>query len=288
MIIMRIKGGLGNQLFQYAVAWALSKRLKQPFALYVDESALHRAFRLDRLNVCVKTVLKSEELPPEFEVIHNQYVNEAFWKLDVTNYKLGDWLCFQQLQHGVQEDFYTVNSENIYLDGFFQCESYFKEYRPDLLKQFTPCYSPDSAYIRMLNRIKTCNSVAIHVRRGDFRTSSHPYHYLLPEAYYRKAIAYIKERIESPEFFWFAEDYEWIHETFGSEKDFCFAGTPSENGDINDMMLMKHCKHIITANSTFSWWAAWLNEQENAIRIVPDKPFITEGSIPDSWVKLPV
>lgn len=288
MIIMRIKEGLGNQLFQYAVAWALSKRLKQPFALYVGESAPHRPFRLDRLNLCVKTVLKSEELPPEFEIIHNQYVNEAFWKLDVTNYKFGEWLCFQQLQHGLQEDFYTVNSENIYLDGFFQCESYFKEYRTDLLKQFTPCYSPDPAYIRMLNRIETCNSVAIHVRRGDFRTSTHPSHYLLPEAYYRKAIAYIRERVESPEFFWFAEDYEWIYETFGSEKDFCFAGVPSEDGDINDMMLMKHCKNIITANSTFSWWAAWLNEQENTIRIVPDKPFITEGSVPDSWVKLPV
>ncbi len=288
MIIMRIHSGLGNQLFQYAVAWALSKRLKQPFALYVKESVADRAFRLNRLNVCVKTVIKSEEMPPEFEVINNRHVNDALRKLDVTQYQIGNWLYFQQLVHGFQREILTVNAENVYLDGYFQCEGYFREYKMDLVRQFTPSYSVEPDYVRTLVQIQNCNSVAVHVRRGDFCLSSHPYHYLLPETYYRKAITYIRERIESPVFFWFSEDYEWIYNTFGHEKDFIFAGVPSENGDINDLMLMKHCKHIITANSTFSWWAAWLNEQEDTIRIVPEKQYITDGSIPDFWIKLPV
>ena len=288
MIIMRMQGGLGNQLFQYAAAWALSKRLQQPFGLYVNELKEDRAFRLSQLNISVKKVLKPEEMFPEFSVINNKYVNQALRKLDIAQWSFGNCLYFQQLEDRFQEEFFTVQAENIYLNGFFQCIKYFKEYRTDLLRQFTPAYAAESSYIRMLDQIQHCNSVAVHVRRGDFQLSPHRFHYLLTETYYKKAIAYIRERVPSPVFFWFSEDYEWIYETFGHEDNFYFPGIPSENGDINDIMLMKQCKHIIMANSTFSWWGAWLNEQEGAICIVPEKPFITEGSIPDSWIKFPV
>ena len=287
MIIVRIKCGLGNQLFQYATAWALSKRLKQPLALFLS-ACDGRAFRLDQLNVSVKTVVKLEDMPQEFEVMNNPNVNNALTKLDISIHQFGDWLYFKQLKDEFQEDFFVVRAENIYLDGYFQCEAYFKEYRTELLRQFISFDLKEPGYEQAVSKIEECNSVAVHVRRGDFQLRGHPFHYLLTEGYYRKAFAYIRERVESPVFFWFSEDYEWIYETFGHEKDFYFTGVPSVNGDIIDIMLMKNCKHIITANSTYSWWAAWLNEYKDAIRIVPDKQYITEGSIPDSWIKLTV
>ena len=79
-----------------------------------------------------------------------------------------------------------------------------------------------------------------------------------------------------------------MREHFAEERDFRFINIKTENGDIDDMMLMKNCKHIITANSTFSWWAAWLNEHEDAICIAPAKPFGVTEMIPDNWVKFPV
>ena len=79
---------------------------------------------------------------------------------------------------------------------------------------------------------------------------------------------------------------EWVKEHVGSSDDFRFVRIHTKHGDIDDMMLMKNCKHIITANSTFSWWAAWLNENDNAIRIVPEKPYGMEGMIPTEWRKV--
>ena len=109
MIIVRIKCGLGNQLFQYATAWALSKRLKQPFALFLSASD-GRAFRLDQLNVSVKTVVKLEDMPQEFEVMNNPNVNNALTKLDISIHQFGDWLYFKQLKDEFQEDFFVVRA----------------------------------------------------------------------------------------------------------------------------------------------------------------------------------
>ncbi len=200
MIIMRIKDGLGNQLFQYAVAWALSKRLKQPFILHVDELKEIRPFRLAKLNVQIKSVVSTEKLPSEIAIIKSEHVNNALKNLGITKYQFGNWLYLRQHQDEFQKDFLTVDAENIYLDGWFQCESYFKSYREDLITQFKPSYSTECRYLQTLDQIRSCNSVAIHVRCGDFRLSRHPFHYLLTEDYYRRAIAYIRERVSLPFF----------------------------------------------------------------------------------------
>ena len=96
----------------------------------------------------------------------------------------------------------------------------------------------------------------------------------------------ISEIVETPVFFWFSDDMEWVKAYIGNSLDFQFVSIKTSHGDIDDMMLMKNCKHIITANSTFSWWAAWLNDHKEAIRIVPEKAYGMDGMIPDSWVKM--
>ena len=288
MIIVRIKCGLGNQLFQYAAAYALSKRLNQPFLLYFGAS--DRPFRLNQLNVFVKTLIPEENLPHEFTIMKNRYVNDSLSKLGITQHLFGKWLYFRERGEECLEEFLAINekNENIYMDGYFQSDECFKQYRNDLLRQFQPSYPAEASYVQALEQIKGCNSVAVHVRRGDFLASPHPFHYQLPADYYRRAITYMRERLETPIFFWFSEDYEWIYGNFDIEKDFRFVKIKTANGDIDDMMLMRNCNHIITANSTFSWWGAWLNENENGICVVPEKPFGIRQMIPDSWIKFPV
>lgn len=288
MIIIKIAGGLGNQMFEYASAWALSKRLRQPLVLFVNEKEKDRPFRLKQLKLSAKSILRPEQMPFALKVLINKQVKSLFKRLHKSNCHFEDWLYFRQLGDKFQEEFFTVNAPNIFLEGYFQCESYFREYRAELLEQFKPAYTMESQSVQTLEQIKGCNSVAVHVRRGDFQQSSHRFHYLLSEDYYRRAMAYIREQVEAPQFFWFSEDFDWIHEKFGNENEFHFVKTNSANADIDDIMLMKNCRHIITANSSFSWWSAWLNEYDDAIRIVPEKEFMPEGSIPEIWIKLPV
>lgn len=295
MIIVQIKEGLGNQMFQYATAYALAKRLNQPLVLFSDKVNNKRPYRLNLLNID-ETVIKSNELPLEIKIIKSRYMNYVLRKLNVIKcqneyqflqYQLSNWIYFHELHNGFQEAFLSLHAENIFINGFFLSNSLFKEYREDLLSRFTASYPSEPEYTKALNEIRNSNSVAVHVRRGDYKFSKHPYHYLLGEDYYRRAITYVREHTESPVFFWFSEDFEWVYEHFGIAEDFRFINLRTTHRDIDDMLLMKNCNHIISANSTFSWWAAWLNEHENAICIMPEKRFGNEMML-ESWIQLPV
>lgn len=290
MITMRIKGGLGNQLFQYAAAFALSKRLEQPFQFdfALSKRMTPQKYRLTQLNVVNDTIVDANELPAKINFIKNAYVNKAMRVLNFPKHRCGDYLYWLETRYEYQKDFFTIKADNLYVDGYFQSEEYFKEYRADLLRQFQPAYPGEPEYLTALSNILSCNSVAVHVRRGDFQKDKLSYHYLLEEGYYRRAIAYMREHLERPVFFWFSNDFDWVREHFGKEPDFQFVRIKTAYGDIDDMMLMKNCNHIITANSTFSWWAAWLNEHKNVIRVVPEKAYGMDGMIPDGWVKITV
>ena len=127
MIIGKITEGFGNQLFQYTAAWVLSKRLQQQLILFPDEEMEDRLLRLKRLNVSAKSVIKSEELPFALKVLTHKQVKSLFRRLHKTSCQLSDWLYFRQLHDTFQEEFFSVNAPNIFLDGYFQCESYFRE-----------------------------------------------------------------------------------------------------------------------------------------------------------------
>src|SRR5699024_1012753 len=122
--------------------------------------------------------------------------------------------------------------------------------------------------------------------RSDFKKDNCAYHYLLDESYYEKAIQRMRELVENPVFFWFSDDMEWAKEHIGEADDVRFVRIQTQHGDIDDRMQMKNCHHIIAANIIFSWWAAWLNEHDDADRIVPERPYGMEGIIPPDWEKV--
>lgn len=288
MIIMRIKGGLGNQLFQYASSYALAKRLNQKLMFDPSFTAnmTARGYKLPLLQVETADVVYTEQLPKKILLLKNLYINKACRLLDLSKHNCGKYVYWIETKDEWQPDFFTIQEENLYVDGYFQSEEYFKQYRAELLKQIQPKYEPEDEYLKVLNDIQKCNSVAVHVRRSDFKKDNCEFHYLLDERYYQNAIQKIRLEVENPVFFWLSDDMEWVKEHIGAANDFRFVSIHTKHGDIDDMMLMKNCNHIIAANSTFSWWAAWLNEHNDAIRIVPEKPYGMDGMIPLNWDKV--
>ena len=287
---MRIKGGLGNQLFQYASAYALAKRLNQKLAFDPSFTAnmTVRGYKLPLLCVESDEVIYEEQLPKKVSFLKNLYINKLCRVLNIARHNCGKYIYWLETKDEWQPDFFTINGENLYVDGYFQSENYFKQYKAELFKQIQPKYDPEDEYLSVLEKIRSCNSVAVHVRRSDFKKDNCAYHYLLDESYYRNAIQKMRDTTENPVFFWFSDDLEWVKEHMGEADDFQIVKIHTPHGDFDDMMLMKNCHHIIAANSTFSWWAAWLNEHDDAIRIVPKKPYGMEGMIPNGWIKVAV
>lgn len=292
MVIISVKGGLGNQLFQYAAGYALSKRLGQE--LIIDNSFFShqtlRGYKLGDLNVDAKQTKFGETA--RLCLLKNKYIQALRRKLHRTVGYCGNNMTYLlETKSAIIDEFFRDFSGDVYVDGYFQSEQYFKDYRDDLIRQFNPAYKAEQEYLDTLERIQACNAVAVHVRRGDFlkaQNDPNPRHYLLGEQYYHNALRYMTEHVDLPVFFWFSDDIEWVKKNFGEAKNFCFISLKTKQGDIDEMMLMKNCNHIIAANSTFSWWAAWLNENENSIRTVPAKRYGNIEMIPESWIKIAV
>lgn len=291
MITVRIKGGLGNQLFQYAIGYALAKESGQElrFNPSFTSNMTPRGYKLPNLQVQYSDVVEDKDLPQKVRILKNKYVNKGCRLIkDGEIYKYKNGIYFLEKDESFRPGVLKLRAENMYIDGYFQSEKYFVKYREDLLEQIKPSYASEGEYEKVLGEIKTCNSVAVHVRRGDFKKDNNPYHYVLEDGYYRNALRYVEERVGKPVYFWFSDDIDWVKENFGQQDNFHFISLHTAHADIDEMMLMKNCHHIITANSTFSWWAAWLNEHEDAIRICPGKRYGNKEMIPESWIKVDV
>lgn len=290
MIIMRIKGGLGNQLFQYASSYALAKRLNQKLVFDPSFTAnmTARDYKLPLLCVDTDEVIYTEQLPKKVVFLKNLYVNKTCRILNWAKHNCGKYVYWLETKDEWQSEIFSLDAENLYVDGYFQSEGYFKQHRIELLRQIQPKYELEDEYLKALSEIRSCNSIAVHVRRGDFKKDNCAFHYLLDELYYKNAIQKIRTMVEKPIFFWFSDDIEWVKEHMGVADNFRFVSINTKHGDIDDMMLMKNCRHIIAANSTFSWWSAWLNEYEDAVKIVPEKPYGMDGIIPENWIKIAV
>lgn len=291
MITMRIKGGLGNQLFQYAAGYSFAHRNNQELQLdisFFPQQTL-RGYKLDKL--LLEEGHTINETSVGLNILKGKYLNKVLRTLKIDKLPVGGNTKFLLETGSYVMDFFEECAENAYLDGYFQSERYFKEYREDLVRQFQPAYEPEKEYEDTLTIIRECNSIAVHVRRGDFLNAQkdpNPRHYLLGDQYYHNALKYMSENVEEPIFFWFSDDIEWVKQNFGDAKNYQFVSLRTKNADIDEMMLMRNCRHIIAANSTFSWWAAWLNNNKDCIRTVPAKRYGNIEMIPEGWIKLAV
>lgn len=292
MVTIRVKGGLGNQLFQYAAAYSLAKRLNQKLELdnsFFPQQTL-RGFKLGQMNASCADI--ADARPSIVELYKSKYLNKVLRKANIRVLPYGGGKKYLlETRSNIVPEFFTIRQANIYMDGYYQSEKYFSAYKMDLIEQFTPNYPGEKEYEDALTEIVSCESVAVHVRRGDFLSAQNdhnPNHYLLGEQYYHNALRHVSKNLNNPVFFWFSDDIDWVKQNFGEKDNFQFISLHTKHADIDEMMLMKNCKHIIAANSTFSWWASWLNESKETMHICPAKRYGNLHMIPDNWIKIAV
>ena len=292
MIIIKLQGGLGNQLFQYATALALAKihNTTVGFDLSFFDSnqklITPRKFDLHLLGIPnhktpIQDLFAYELVPIPFK----KKVSKLFRNL-------GNKKLYREASFLYNQTIFKKTSGNCHLTGYFQSEKYFKSVEQELRNTIQrPVINSD-----IFSSMACCNSVSLHVRRGDYINSSstHEFHGVSSLDYYTQAIQFITSRIQNTHFFVFSDDLPWVQNAFKDmQGPFIFVDGNHGDKSYLDMVLMSYCKHHIIANSSFSWWGAWLNPSTTKIVIAPQRWFANEKAqiqttdiIPESWIKI--
>ncbi len=288
MIISRLYGGMGNQMFQYAYGRMLSKKHNTTFKIYFDDCGFGWAEHSKHLalnDFNIQAQIATDNDRAEFICDSKNKVVRVFHKLKRMIkglHYIGDGNKMHIYHHHV------LNApNNSYTDGFWQSEIYFKE-SSDIIRSDFSVKTPLSEYAKNIEqKIKNSNSISIHVRRGDYLEQANNY-VICDEHYFYRAFNAIKSEIENPSIFIFSNDTKWAHENLKFDAPtFIVEGTKA----YEDMHLMSCCKHNISSNSTFGWWGAWLNPNKNKKVVIPanwlhNKNFNTDHYLAEGWMKI--
>ena len=289
-VITHLIGGLGNQMFQYAAGYALSRRLSATLKFDVSDFSsykLHNGLELLNIFNCPLELASQHEI----EAILGRRTNIGILRRFIL-------LAYKHLrpQHIAidryrPEDLFNVETP-VYIKGYWQSERYFKDYSQEIRGIFTFRPAMGDQNLETVRQILDGNSISIHVRRGDYVTNLKAAAELgvTPISFYRSAISYVESRLPSPRFFVFSDDPDWAKSNLRT-------GFPTEYINHNhgscsffDMQLMSRCRHHIITNSSFSWWGAWLNPSHEKIVIGPRKWFANPKRLhnpcPAEWVLL--
>lgn len=295
MIVTEIKGGLGNQLFQYATARYLSTIhrcelvIDNTWYLKPQKNETFRTLELDKLNTHMRLATLDERHSWRFyrsRLCQTDFLQRLIRPLQPAPLK------FIQ-ERGNQANMNLKDAPNFtYLSGAWQSELYFSDIRDDLLKEISllPQFNPTC--IEIDSQIAQSNSVSVHVRRGDYvsNTKAKAYHGLSTLRYYKNAINYILERVESPTFFVFSDEPEWVKKNLHLPCNARYVEHNSPTNAIVDLHLMSLCQHHVVANSSFSWWGAWLSRSANQIVIAPEQWYAVDRPTPDlipaRWIRM--
>lgn len=269
MIIINLTGGLGNQMFQYAFGRYLSYKNKTELKYHFTNALFNtqRSFALDVFNIQAKEATRKDL--KNFGIIENKYINRVLYLLD-ERYKIqfNKHIVTQHTPY-IYEEYLRNTTDYKYIQGFFTDERYFKEIEEMLKKEFAPIRPLDTRNCAIKVVMKKENSVSVHVRRGDYVTNKANAKLIgfIGLDYYINAISEIKEKVESPVFYIFSDDIEWCKAKLSPlAKNMKFINHNNGKDSYKDLLLMSACKHSIIANSTFSWWAGWLNENKDIIK----------------------
>jgi hypothetical protein len=277
MIVVRIKGGLGNQLFQYASASSLAVAtghvLKIDSRTGFSRDSYGRCYRLDR-----------------FAIRHERARSYELWLARVLSYRR--WRRLRKAEgksmiHRAQ--FFTPDIAKqlcgpaVYLEAYMQSPRYFAGSEHTVRTDLATRVVADDYMVECLKAIKSTTSVSVHFRR--LRCSR-----VLPIDYYRRALAVVQERVAAPHFFLFADDLDWAaaHLNWLDAKSIVRCVGP--DNDVKDLTLMAACEHHVVANSTFSWWGAWLGNKDGCV-VAPAWGWTDNGDqpkdlFPPDWIVL--
>ena len=273
-IVTRLRDGLGNQLFQYAVGRALAERLNTELILdcgWFQENG-DRVFGLDSYSIDAVRNWNFREVRStwiKFPTRLGKQVTHAVHERLPTKIEI-DGHTFKVTK---EKQFYKFDkhierlSGSIYLDGFWQSPKYFESSSKIIRKELKLKTAPPEPNREWLHQIKRAKAVSVHVRRGDYLLSND--RWTCSKGYYDKAMQFIRSHIGDAHFFIFSDDSGWCRDNFSSP-DVTVVYDGSDRNAVDDLDLMAACHHHIIANSSFSWWGAWLADSPDQIVIAPE------------------
>jgi hypothetical protein len=282
MITIKLQGGIGNQMFQYAFGRSLSLKKKEDLSLdtsfykNIKTGDTLREFKLNNFNI-------------KADIIETDNFNKStkiFWKI-INGIGLVIHKDFHVRFHPI---FLKMRAKNFI--GFFQSYKYFIIYEKEIKEDLTLKSQLPPKAIEIMEQIKNSLSVSIHVRCGDYVTNKENLknYGVCSLDYYQNAISKIKEKIDKPIFYIFSDDINWVKSNLKINENLIFV---SENNfeEAIELELMSNCKNNIIANSSFSFWGAWLNKNPNKVVIAPKKwtnimNFDTIDLIPENWIRI--
>ena len=289
-VVIRLVGGLGNQMFQYAAAKAVALRSGAELVLDLSwfSTVSDRQYALGPLSVSAHTL---GDMPPKGTPGH---------LLKETQYRLARYTeryflrrpVFHEKHFHFDPAMLDVHAP-VHLEGYFQSEKYFLEYRDQIASEFKLASPPGHLAQAILEKMATHDAISLHVRRGDYAAdaTTSAYHGLCSLEYYYRGLGYISEGLSNPHCYVFSDDPEWVRANFSPPLPMTIMDIHGPHEAHEDLRLMTACKHFVVANSSFSWWGAWLSANPEKIVVAPSRWF--EGSssdtkdlIPPGWVKL--
>lgn len=290
---MRITGGLGNQMFQYAFLYVVHRKyglsMKLDCSSYLTEflkgNFVHNGYELERIfNINSRTSFIKFFLSLSLICYYSSLFVSKLFKRPQKQCKN---VCIEKPENYYAFQPQYLNQPYSYYHGFFQHVKYYEYYRDELINEFKFPPFDNELDIKLASKIKETESVSIHVRRGDyvgnvgFKTFG--------EEYYVSAVSYIEERIEKPVFYVFSDDIDWCKNNLNISR-VIYVEHNYKDTAFRDMQLISLCKHHIVTNSSFSWWASWLGEQkDDSINICPKiwhRQYPEKNPSPKDWIRL--
>lgn len=286
MIMVKLKGGLGNQMFQYATGLFLASKNNEELKLDVTgyEDPRHansdtpRKYRMYAFNLSGNVATSEEAFKARnpYGIFSKglRFFNQRILKKYYKDY-----------------DSKFLKKSHKYVEGYFQSEKNFLPIADKIRREFTIKNESEDFHVEK-NKIDKTKSVSVHIRRGDYVNDKATSNYfgLYSKEYYEKAMALMELKIEAPIFYFFSDDINWVKGEFGEQSNFNFISN-TKLEDYEELMLMASCSHNIIANSSFSWWGAWLNPNPNKLVIALKKwvnanPDPHLNIIPEVWTRL--
>lgn len=293
MVITKVLGGLGNQMFQYAAGRALAEKNNTNYKLDIfafKNYELHQGFELEKIFNCkaeyaskkeIKSILGWQSLPFIRKILRLRKNSNSLRKPGL----------IIEPHFNYWSEFWSSPSDS-YLIGYWQSEKYFHEYESIIRKEFTFKIPLGDRNNVLAEFIKKNNAVSVHIRRGDYVSNpkTAKTHGLCTLEYYHSAIEYIANKVNQPHFFIFSDDPQWVENNFKIGFPCTYINHNLDENSFIDMQLMSMCSHHIVANSSFSWWGAWLGFNPKKIVIAPRQWFAKKMNIDDlipaSWIKI--
>jgi hypothetical protein len=285
VIVFHACGGLGNQMFQYAMARQVAidsgMELRVDLSWYKRQRAGVTPRKFELLSYEI-SLARAPLLFESLSVVLRHRRSQFLWPL------LG-LRPIDEVRHEVHSNLCFANGA--YLRGYWQDERYFCRIRSLLQVEFQP--RPSLADADWLAEITSSESVCLHVRRGDYVTlpSASQYHGCCSLDYYRSAMELVAMRVRSPKFFVFSDDPVWAERNLPRSFGLRHVSMGVSRTATEELQLMSRCRHHIIANSSFSWWSAWLGETPGGVVVAPDPWFSGRGidstPVPTRWNKLP-